>query len=170
MKNAKLSLLLILFLATFSFGEGIWFFGDTGVTTYKVVLMQPSSGQVYDAVASTFGDSNSVDYADRAINVNEDPNNLGFYQADTMPVIEKGFYIFRVYDTADGTLDDADTVKGNLDLNWDGSAEITLADIINDSGAVKGAGGNRLSMIIRENYYAGLAILGIPLLLVRKRK
>lgn len=135
----KKIMIAIITLTAICFGK-IWLISETGQTNLKAVICLPTTQQVYDTTDDTFKSAADVNYANRALIVAEDGNNLGMYYIDIPAgLTDANTYLIRVYDTGDGTLDTNDlplAQGGNFEFHFDGGTEITTYTLSADVNAV----------------------------------
>lgn len=103
----------------------------TGLTVYSVLLN--SVGQVWNG--STFVTINSANWTDYDIAMTE--ATAGIYLGD-MPAAAAGGYAYVAYEQAGASPAVTDTTPGDGYIEWNGSAELDLADLATPTNITAG--------------------------------
>lgn len=100
-------------------------FLDPSLTLYAVLLN--STGQAYNTAGAAFETINASNWTDYDIAMTE--GAAGIY-AGSMPGVAAGVYSYAVYSRAGAAPAITDELLGNGSLEWDGSAEVVLATVV----------------------------------------
>lgn len=131
----RLVLLLILCSTVFAANEIYYVGGDT-TSGFELcaVICQPSTDYLWDDVngfESTMPDAHS------GIDLTESSNTKGRYYGTFPASIPAEQYDIFIYDSNSTNLDFNDTQLSAYEFNWNGSAEITLYDILADTNDIQ---------------------------------
>lgn len=99
--------------------------GATGL--YAVVF--DAAGQAYDVAAAGFEAASQGAWGDYAIALAEIGDASRIYAAD-LPAVAPGRYSVRVFEQVAASPSPADLLLGEGDIDWDGAAEITTANLL----------------------------------------
>lgn len=113
---------------------------DTGLSIYAL-LGRVGDGYLWDG--SAFVVAAAEDWADYALPLTESPAGSGRYSAD-MPAVAAGMYQASVYEQAAVAAAVGDEFVGSGELEWDGSAQRTLADLVLRLGELATVAGRNL--------------------------
>lgn len=103
-----------------------------GSSLYATVRRQ-SDGYVWNTNTTSFETWNDLNLSDYAISLTDQDGN--YYEGD-FPAVASGAYIVMIFVQVGGSPADGDWVKATGWMDWDGTAEHTLADISGDIATI----------------------------------